>query len=171
VVFKAFIIFDYMIIKLTKGDLTSPGKITCIRSDGSFTGAVIHPGIELHDMIHYAVETTLEFKQAFYGLLNKGYQIEDFEAPRHLRQTSLIPANLPLESIQTEFLVNQLMIEAVQGTIYNFIEIFKKALEVNNLAFPDRLNESSLQDIRNLIQTLKDQWSDLAEGKSMELIF
>ena len=124
-----------MIIKLTKGDMTSSSKITCTRSDGSFTRSSIHPGNELHDIIHYAVESTLKFKQGFYGLLDQGYQIEDFEAPRPIRKMELLPANLPLESIQTEFLVNQLMMETLQGRLENFIEVLKQALEVNSLPF------------------------------------
>ncbi|MEP7323268.1 MAG: hypothetical protein ABI761_15185 [Saprospiraceae bacterium] len=160
-----------MIIKFTKGDLTARSKIICTRTDGSFTGASRHPGIELHDIIHYAVETILEFKQGFYGILDQGFQIEDFELPRHIRPAALIPSNLPIESIQSELLVNQLTMEVLQNPIEDFMEVFKKALEVNKLPFPDRLNESTLSKIRNLIDVIKNQWADIEEGKSMELIF
>lgn len=160
-----------MIIKFIKGDLTTRSKLICTRKDGSFTSSLMYPGIELHDIIHYAVETILEVKKGFYGILDQGFQIEDFELPRHQRPAALIPSNLPVESIQSEFLVNQLMMEILQDPIDDFMEVFKKALDANKLPFPERLNESTLSEIRKLIHTIKKQWSDLADGKSMELTF
>ncbi|MEO5583293.1 MAG: hypothetical protein ABIR66_11415 [Saprospiraceae bacterium] len=160
-----------MILKFTKGDLTTRSKLICTRNDGSFTSSMMHPGVELHDIIHYAVETILEFKLGFYGILDQGYQIEEFEIPRHRRPLALIPSNLPIESIQAEFLVNQLMMETLQGPIADFMAVFIKALEANKIPFPDRLNETTLSEIRKLIETIKNQWATIEEGKSMELIF
>ena len=34
----------------------------------------------LHDLIHYVVETTLGYREAFFGLLAAGWDIQDFGA-------------------------------------------------------------------------------------------
>jgi hypothetical protein len=67
--------------------------------------------MEDHDLCHFAVEITLQFKNGFYGLIDRGFNISDFELPRNERPLELIPANLPLEAQQTEFIVNLLQTE------------------------------------------------------------
>ncbi len=67
-----------MIIRFVKGK-DKPDTLHCIRADGSETWARLPKGFgPLHDLAHYAVETTLGFDQAFYGLLAQGRAIEEF---------------------------------------------------------------------------------------------
>ena len=58
-----------------------PSILTCTRTDGSTTWVKMYPGFEAHDLGHYAVETVLKFENAFYGMIAKGSNIEDFEMP------------------------------------------------------------------------------------------
>ncbi|MBK9932330.1 MAG: hypothetical protein IPP04_21060 [Saprospiraceae bacterium] len=55
-----------MTIQFTKGDTARRSTIFCIREDGSSTYSYLHPGIEVHDLAHYAVETILSFDQSFW---------------------------------------------------------------------------------------------------------
>src|SRR6059058_3092224 len=60
-------------------------SLTCVRGDGTSTwqrqqgqlGLVFPP----HDLTHYAVETTLGYRHGFYGLIEDGWNIEDFAKP------------------------------------------------------------------------------------------
>ena len=51
------------------------------RSDGSLCWAYLRENFEDHDLAHFAVETVLGFKDAFFGLIDLGYEIGDFEDP------------------------------------------------------------------------------------------
>jgi hypothetical protein len=60
-------------------------SITCTRADGSITwqrqsgkhGVVFPP----HDITHYAVETALGYRDGFFGLLSRGWSMEDIASP------------------------------------------------------------------------------------------
>ncbi len=81
-----------MKIQFKKGKDKS--TLHCIRKDGTATWSTIYQGMEIHDLAHFAVETELGFKKAFYGLLASGYAIQDFALPRAKRPKSLLPENL-----------------------------------------------------------------------------
>ncbi|MBK7372577.1 MAG: hypothetical protein IPL56_16205 [Saprospiraceae bacterium] len=160
-----------MTIQFTKGDTARRSTIFCIREDGSSTYSYLHPGIEVHDLAHYAVETILSFDQSFFGLLRAGYQIADFEAPRDKRVEALLPANIPVQSIQTEYLVNQLMTELNSGPIDHFIEMFKSTLQQRSIDYPSVLDEDKLKEIRSLFSDLIRQWNCIRSGERLELCF
>ena len=101
-----------MYLQITfKKHQNKPNTLSCTRQDGSKTWSKIHPGLAIHDLIHYAVETTLDFQNAFYGLLAQGFNIEDFSLPRAERPVELLPKNLPSEALYTEFLVGLFQME------------------------------------------------------------
>ena len=89
-----------------------PSILNCIRENGTNTWAKMYPGIEAHDLGHYAVETILEFKNAFYSMIAQGTNIEDFELPRKQRPAKVLPQNLDAEAFISEHLVNLLMTKA-----------------------------------------------------------
>ena len=67
-----------------RGDGTT--TLRCTRADGSVTWqtqrAPSHATFfALHDLTHYAVETTLGFRAGFYGLVADGWEITDFATP------------------------------------------------------------------------------------------
>ncbi len=59
-------------ITLTRAD----GTVTWQRQKGSL--AMVFPS---HDLTHYAVEQTLGYRSAFYGLVADGWEISDFAMP------------------------------------------------------------------------------------------
>jgi len=160
-----------MIIRFKK-KTDSPHTMTCIREDGSHTYTKLKPGLEAHDLAHYAVESILDFKKGFYGLLNEGHQIEDFEIPRNKRPMELIPAHLPVQTIQVEYIVNQLMVEYWNGNqIRPFIEELTNTLTLAGIDFPASLNDQSLEKIRDKFHDLMDSWDKVPIQEELILEF
>src|ERR1035438_8851808 len=56
------------------------GVLRCTRADGSVSWqkqAKHAAHFALHDLTHYAVETALGYKQGFFGLIARGWEVED----------------------------------------------------------------------------------------------
>src|SRR6476659_9963737 len=73
-----------LVVRLKKhADGTS--SLACTRADGSTTwqknGDRTSTFFPLHDLTHFAVESTLRCKRGFYGLLAEGWNITDFGHP------------------------------------------------------------------------------------------
>ena len=68
-------------IRLKRGR-DGPNTLVCIRPDGSQTMQHDKTGgfFAVHDLTHYAVETTLNHKRGFYGLVAEGWDLGDFGA-------------------------------------------------------------------------------------------
>ncbi len=149
-----------------------PSVLTCIREDGTRTWTQLQREIEIHDLAHYVVETELGFSCAFYGLLAEGYNIEDFELPREQRPEALIPANLPVESLQTEHIVNLLMVSLYQGDdSVDFLNALKTILKENELAYPEALDANKLDQIFEKLKQLIAKWRKLESDEILELSF
>ncbi len=149
-----------------------PSTLTCTRADGTKTWTKLHHGFELHDLAHFAVEMELGFKKAFYGLLSEGFSIQDFELPREQRPKALVPANLPPEALQTEHMVNLLMINHVQhNPDFDLIQELKAILPQQNIPFPEGLTPESLKQIQTAFQDLCAKWDALEEEGILELTF
>src|SRR5262245_37975331 len=92
-------------IKITKR--TDGGYvIACTRPDGSVTwqkgrSAAFFP---VHDLTHYAVETELNHKRGFFGLLAEGWDFTDFSSdwPRGRIPADAEPAELIVGLLDTE---------------------------------------------------------------------
>ena len=145
--------------------------LTIERTDGTTTWSKLRRGIEDHDLAHFAVEQHLEFDQAFYGLVDSGIDIADF-ASTDLEKKNNIIKNLPIESIQTEFIVNLLQTEYWNSKLdTSFLITLENILKEKNLPFPESLTEKKLSDIRKDYQSLVLKLKSLKEGESLELIF
>lgn len=160
-----------MIIQFKKNN-SKPSTLTCIRADGSRTWDKMQVDFELHDLAHFAIETELGFTNAFYGLLAKGHNIQDFALPIEQRPSELISKNLPAESLQTEHIANLLLIGHYQKNISSdLINQLKDILKENDLAFPEILTPERLKKINTHFQELILKWNALGEGETMSLIF
>src|SRR6185295_13549449 len=86
--------------------------LTCTRDDGTstYSKSAHGPFFGPHDLMHYAVETTLGFRDSFFGLIARGRTIASFNEPG-------AAANLPPEAILTEHIVNLLQQEQASGAI------------------------------------------------------
>jgi len=146
--------------------------MTCIREDGSQTYTKLKSGLEAHDLAHFAVESVLDFKKGFYGLLNEGHQIQDFEIPRNKRPAELMLAHLPVQAIQVEYIVNQLVVEYWNGNLIQaFIAELSKALSLAGIDFPAGLNDQVVDEIREKFQSLMHQWDKVQVNEELILEF
>ncbi|MBC7923466.1 MAG: hypothetical protein H7Z75_20500 [Ferruginibacter sp.] len=152
-------------------ETTKPSIFTFRRSDGSAIWTKLNRLPIEHDLAHYAVEKTLQFKQAFYGLLDQGFTPEAFELPRDKRSQALMPANLPVEAHQAEFIVGLLQTERISGENSDFVSTLKQALDAKEIPFPNRLTEDQLRKIRETYRELVYQWNTLKSGERLELPF
>lgn len=144
--------------------------LTFFRTDGTSTYTKIRPGLEVHDLAHYVVETALDFKEAFYGLINQGYTVPDFERPREERPLALIPANLPQESLQTEFIVNQLQIQLYNsGEQDQFLPTLAQAMTAKGLPMPANLTAEKIAQMLDELQQLVEQWRLIKAGEVLHL--
>lgn len=69
-----------MRVQITKKGNGS-GVLRCVRAEGSVTWQKQtdrHAAFfALHDLTHFAVETTLGYRRGFFGLIAEGWEIED----------------------------------------------------------------------------------------------
>ena len=112
-----------------------------------------------HDLMHYALEKKLQFKQGFYGLLNQGFDIGDFELPREQRPEALRPKNLPLEAQQGEFITGILQTAHWQKqSPSDTIGFLKTIYKEKGWAFPEYLNETKIETILEQFNALWQEW-------------
>ena len=68
-----------------KKNADGSAAISCRREDGSVTWQRQQGAqgrfFPLHDLTHYAVETVLNHRRGFYGLVADGWDLSDFGAP------------------------------------------------------------------------------------------
>lgn len=152
-------------------DRRKQDTLHCFRADGSETWTKLHHNFAIHDLAHYAVESILEFTEAFYGILAEGYAIEEFEAPRAKRPAALHPDQLSAEALQTEHLVNLLLTELnYGGPLPDFLTQLSIALAQQDLPPVPRLTEERLAQIRERFRELRLAWAQLADGEKRSLV-
>lgn len=157
-----------MVIRFKKGKHQwkhKPDTLTCIRDDGSITWTHLHRGFVHHDFAHYVIETTLGFKNAFFGLVAKGHNIPDFSEPKAKR-----PFEIPKEAMDTEPIVALLQADSpnapnVQDANANGIfQEYRASLSVS-------ITDNQLEVMQQKLRTLLQQWRNLQPGASMTLQF
>jgi hypothetical protein len=146
--------------------------LSCTRADGSVTWQR-QDGRQgrffpLHDLTHYAVETTLGFRRAFYGLLAEGWDIGGFEAPR----TSV---RMPDEALLAELIVGLLDVERATGERANADDVNWKLdsyFDEHGLQPPAfRMSDERLDEIRRFRADLFARWNAVPKGEALELVF
>lgn len=159
-----------MIIRFSKSG--GVPVITCVRHDGSVTysksahGAFFGP----HDLMHYAVESTLRLRDSFFGLIAKGKSIEWFAQPG-------IAQKLPAEAVHTEMMVNQLMAEISSGVVSSadeFNETLRLSLSQSKISSEEKprfISDEVLLQIRERFVVLMSEWRQIGEDGTIEVQF
>ncbi len=141
--------------------------LACTRADGTATWQRTHHAFfPLHDLTHYAVETTLGLRYGFYGLLADGWNITDFGE-------RTLPGHP--EAFLAEAVVG--LLDQERGTgIVSDAGGFNRALEAV-LAEMDQLHDrpmaqEDLDLIRARFLALAGRWMrTAAPGEALELAF
>jgi len=121
----------------------------------------------LHDLCHFAIETTLGYKTAFWGLVNSGINPSDFEDKEKRDRL-----NLSNEAWYAEHLANLFLIEYAQGTFENINEVFKQCmLEHNPNVAIKKFSDTEIEAIRTSLHQLIDNWNMVEDGNFLTLEF
>lgn len=157
-----------MMIKLTKGIADWPGTLTCIRDDGSSTWQHSTSYFAWHDLIHCAVETTLGYTEAFFGLVNAGKGLDDFGTRNGKRDA------YTCQEAWAEQIVGLLQWPGAGGgadlTDEQFLQQLGAVLADSACPAPD-LSVEQLHAIKARMYALHGAWAKVPEGETMELRF
>lgn len=160
-----------MKIKITKR-ADGGSVLSCTRDDGTVTwqrqrgkNAVFFP---LHDLTHYAVETTLGHEAGFYGLLAEGWDISDFGSPWPR-------GPMPDDALTSELIVGFLDVERASGVLGTAADLNEKAALYNadhgHSPKWKTLTDDDLTRVRSASGQLIARWRALDPGESIELLF
>lgn len=146
--------------------------LSCVRSDRSVTwqrqDGQLGAFFPFHDLTHFAVETTLGFRRAFYGLVSEGWNITDFGLPGTRER-------LPAEALLAELIVGYFDLERAIGMLGNADEFNQKIRSYyadKRLPVPAfRITEDQVARIRTLRSELFEQWKSVPAGELIELAF
>ena len=155
-----------MLIRMTK----NTGKrhvIKYIRDNGTETWMHADDFFVRHDLSHYAIESVLQYRTAFNGMLNGGMDIKDFEDKEKRERLQVTD-----EAWYAENLANLFLAEIAQGPFEDFNTVQQQAFtNFNQQYIPVTLSHANIAAIRLLLRRLLQQWAELKEGQTMELIF
>jgi hypothetical protein len=146
--------------KRTDGDVV----LRCTRRDGSTTWQR-HTGpravfFAYHDLTHLAVERTLGFAHGFFGLIARGWSIDETTGT-----TARGP--LPAEALAVENLVGLFDRERASGATWS-AEEFNEAAALHASSrgqpAPAPVDETGLAAARAAVATLHARWRDTPSG-------
>jgi|SRR5579871_34176 len=135
------------------------GVLRCTRHDGSVTWQkqTKHAAhFALHDLTHYAIETSLGYRQGFFGLIAAGWDIEDTTGKGKR-------GALPGEAIEVERMVGLFDSERGAGALWSPEEFNQHA--------PRALSQEQIRGVRALRSALFQQWFATEAGQTLELTF
>jgi hypothetical protein len=148
-----------VLIQITKR-ADGAGVLRCVRDDGSVTWQkqerhAAH--FALHDLTHYAVETTLGAKRGFFGLVAEGWELEDTTGKG-------ARGPLPREALGVESVVGLFDSERASGAIWTVQEFHEFGGPAGR-----RLSEEQILAIRARRNELFQRWSGVPAGGVLEL--
>jgi len=138
------------------------GTTTWQRNDGSRGSFFV-----VHDLTHYAVETTLGHRRGFWGLVADGWNVTDFGAPW---PRGPIPADMDPSELIVGFFDGE-RAGGVQWTAADFNDKAEKYFANSGVTRSLNLADAELDAVRARLRELTDRWLLLPRGETMELVF
>ena len=121
----------------------------------------------LHDLCHYAIETTLQYKNAFWGLIAGGINPSIFENKE--TRDALALTN---EAWYAEHLANLLLIEFTQGEFKDINAMLEQSFQQQNPRIPTiQFSIIVVEEIRTILHTLIENWRKVEVGDYLILDF
>ena len=120
-----------------------------------------------HDLTHYAVETILEFRKGFYGLVADGWDLSDFGTPWPR-------GPLPPDTDPAVVIVGFFECELRDDTTWTdtqFNENAAMCFANHGMSDPPVLDQARLDQIRVVMHRLHEDWRQLKTGATMSLDF
>ena len=157
-----------LLIQITKRP-DGGGLLRCVRADGSVTWqkqpSRHAPFFAMHDLTHFAVESTLGFRRGFFGLIAEGWDIEDTTGQG-------TRGRLPEEAVEVERIVGLFDAERASATLFTTNEFNQHAAMHASTAghsAPGRLTEDEILRVRKRRGELFTQWLALEPGAAIKL--
>jgi hypothetical protein len=142
-----------------------PHVITYYRDNGSNTWMKADEYFVLHDLSHFAIEKNLDYKTAFYGMINRGMELEDF-ADR-VKRNSMTLTN---EAWYAESMANIFLMEIMQGETGQFNSIQQQAFrEMGRDIDVLDLDDATIARVREYLKALIQQWKKMDDGDALQL--
>ena len=142
--------------------------LACVRADGTSTWQRQRGHFfVMHDLTHYAVETTLGLANGFFGLLAQGWNISDFGTPW---PRGPIPQEAAKDAGLAEMVTGFLDMERATGVTLD-IEDLNGWLAQAGLKLSEPLTDMTLTQIRTRFAKLRERWAIVPVGKALELRF
>lgn len=159
-----------LVIRLKK-NRDGAASLSCTREDGTVTwqrqGGASAGFFPKHDLTHYAVESVLELRDGFFGLVAAGWDIGDFGTPWPR-------GPLPQGGVVAELIVGLLDLERASGERYRAEEYREKVSEYHaarGIRCEVQLDDAQLDRIRSLRAELCARLDATPPGESLELTF
>ena len=145
--------------------------LRCVRGDGTVSWqrqsgpqAAFFP---LHDLTHFAVETVLGARDAFFGLVAQGWEIEDTTGKG-------ARGALPRDAVVVEHIVGFLDVERATGGEWTADDYIAQLTMVGVVPAPQMraaITDVALVRIRDLRRDLFGRWATTPAGEMLELVF
>jgi hypothetical protein len=145
----------------------APPVLTGVRADGTVTWQHSHVAFPVHDLVHYCVESTLGFRDAFFGLVAQGWNLEDFGRPWPR-------GPIPPEAVVAEGIVGEVWRAFMQRDPLTAAELNERVAAHRSgqgLDFPRPITDEELARIQTRLGELAMRWRALAPGGTLELTF
>jgi hypothetical protein len=146
--------------------------LSCVRADGSATWQQQRGEFFVHhDLTHYAIETTLGLRGAFYGLLARGWEFTDFGTPW---PRGKFPEDALADAALAEHLAGAFDLERATGAPVDagaFNATLAQACEAAGIRHPHSVRDEDLALIRDTYAELIGRWRALPPGETLELPF
>lgn len=144
----------------------------CTRADGTSTwqkhtanSAMFFPS---HDLTYFAVESAFGFSEGFYGLIARGWDIDDTSGKG-------ARGELPPEAVLVEHIVGLFDTEragtAQPLTAAEFNAILADLASSNRIESPPMVTDAKLQAVRARTRELYAELAGLEPGRALELSF
>jgi hypothetical protein len=121
----------------------------------------------IHDLTHYAVETTLGMARGFYGLVAEGWDLTDFGTPWPR-------GPLPPDALPAEVIVGLLDTQRAAGEPLTAEQCNRSAADYfasRGEPSPVHVADAQLDAVRALLSTLAARWRALPHDAALELDF
>jgi hypothetical protein len=146
--------------------------LACTRADGTATwqqqNGQLGRFFPLHDLTHYAVETVLGLRHAFYGLVAEGWGFTDFGAGG-------TKGPIPEQARFAELIIGYFDLERRMGTLATADELNAQTAQRyadDKLPPPSiALTDDQVRRIRQLRGELFARWDAIPPGEALELEF
>ena len=160
-----------MLVRFTKGPIAAKmDSLVCVRADGTETrGEMPRQGILPHDAFHFVVETTLGWRNAFFGQIAAGASLDHLTANLHGPKNDW---SKNTEALQAESLVECLQAEVWGGAAdpETFLATLATTCGQRRVA-PPVLTAGQLTRVRQALRTFGAAWRPLAPLAVLEAKF